>query len=321
MLRFVVRRAVYGLVVMWLVTTSVFLLVFAAPADPAAKLAGRQATPQAVEIVRERLGLNDPLYEQYFRFLGGLLRGDLGYSYYSNQEVTEYIATLLPRTASLVLGAAVLWLVVGLSIGVFSATHPRGLLDRGATAFVLIGLSMPTFLVGLMLLFVLFFKLNTEFGVGFFPPPGYVSIESGGVGEWARHLLLPWITLAFVQQAIYVRLTRSSMLEVLGEDYIRTARAKGLPERQVVYRHGLRAGMTPVLTQFGVDVGQLMGGVLLTETVFGLQGMGQAAVSAVNNGDLPVIMGVVIVVSLFIVVANLLVDVLYGVVDPRVRVS
>ena len=321
MLRFVLRRAAYGLLVLWLVTTTVFLLVFAGSSNPAATLAGRQATAAQVELVRERLGLADPLYEQYFRFLGGLLHGDLGYSFYSNQPVSEYILTLLPRTASLVLGAAVLWLAVGLVVGVFSATHPRGLLDRLATGFVLAGLSMPTFLVGLLLLYFLFFRLNTEFGIDLFPPPGYASIEEAGVGEWARHLILPWITLAFVQQAIYVRLTRSSMLEVLGEDYIRTARAKGLAEGRVVYRHGLRAGMTPVLSQFGVDIGQLMGGVLVTETVFGLQGMGQAAVSAVTTGDLPVIMGVVIVISLFIVVANLVVDVLYGVVDPRVRVS
>ncbi len=320
MARFLIRRFLYSVLVMWLVTTFVFWLVYVMPENPARKLAGRQATPAVIEAIKDKLGLEDPFHVQYGRFIWDLLHGNLGFSYYTHQPVTDYLMSLVPRTASLVLGASVIWLVVGLAIGILSSTRPRTLLDRGATTFALGGLSTPTFLLGLLLLFFFFFKLNTVFGIEFFPPGGYVPLSENPL-QWARHLLLPWITLAMVQAAVYTRLSRGSMLEVLGEDYIRTARAKGLGERRVIYRHGLRSAMTPVMSQFGVDVGQLMGGVLITESVFGIGGLGQAAVRATVNSDIPVIMGVVLVLSAFVVTANLIVDAMYGVLDPRVRVS
>jgi peptide/nickel transport system permease protein len=191
--------------------------------------------------------------------------------------------------------------------------------DRAATVFVLGGLSMPTFLVGLLLLYVLFFRLHLA-GVNAFPGGGYIPLTQSPA-QWAQHLILPWLTLALVSAATYSRLTRGSLLEVLGEDYVRTARSKGLSERRVVYRHALRSALTPVITQLGIDVGALLGGAIVTEDVFGLPGLGQEAVQSVTTQDLPVIVGIVLLASFFVVVANIIVDLLYAVLDPRVRIS
>jgi peptide/nickel transport system permease protein len=252
-------------------------------------------------------------------FVWRALHGDLGYSYYSSAPVRQLLASRLPVTASLVLGAAVLWLVLGVGVGVAAARRPRSLTDRTSTVFVLTGLSMPTFLVGLLLIYFLFFRLHLA-GIDLFPAGGYVPLAQDPAG-WAQHLLLPWATLAVVVAATYSRLTRSSLLEVLSQDYIRTARSKGLSEDRVVYRHGLRSALTPVVTQLGIDLGGLLGGVVVTEQVFGLPGLGQLAWQSVTNQDLPVIIGTVLVASLFIVVANLLVDLSYALLDPRVRLA
>jgi peptide/nickel transport system permease protein len=319
MLRFVARRLLMGLLVLWTVSGAVFVLFFVAPHDPARLIAGKLATPQTVALVNHRLGLDRPLPDQYAGFIWRLLHGDLGYSYYSSAPVRSLLASRLPVTASLALGAAVLWMVVGVGVGVAAARQPRSLVDRGGTLMVLTGLSMPTFLVGLLLIYFLFFRLHLA-GVGLFPAGGYVPLTQDPAG-WAQHLLLPCVTVATVTAATYSRLTRSSLLEVLGEDYIRTARAKGLSEGRVVYRHGLRSALTPSLTQLGVDVGTLLGGVIVTEQVFGLPGLGQLAWQSVTTQDLPVIIGIVLVASAFIVVANLLVDLGYALLDPRVRPS
>jgi peptide/nickel transport system permease protein len=319
MLRFFARRLLLGLLVLWITSGAVFVLFFVAPHDPARLLAGKLATPQTVALVNHRLGLDRPLSDQYASFMGRLLHGDLGYSYYNSAPVRSLLASRLPVTASLALGAAVVWLVVGVGVGVAAARRPRSLVDRGGTLLVLTGLSMPTFPVGLLLIYFLFFRLHLA-GFGLFPASGYVPLAQDP-GGWAQHLLLPWITLATVTAATYSRLTRSSLLEVLGEDYIRTARAKGLPEGRVVYRHGLRSALTPVVTQLGVDLGTLLGGVIVTEQVFGLPGLGQLAWQSVTTQDLPVIMGIVLVASAFIVLANLLVDLGYALLDPRVRPS
>jgi peptide/nickel transport system permease protein len=319
MLRFFARRLLLGLLVLWITSGAVFVLFFVAPHDPARLLAGKLATPQTVALVNHRLGLDRPLPDQYASFMGRLLHGDLGYSYYNSAPVRSLLASRLPVTASLALGAAVVWLVVGVGVGVAAARRPRSLVDRGGTLLVLTGLSMPTFLVGLLLIYFLFFRLHLA-GFGLFPASGYVPLTQDP-GGWAQHLLLPWITLATVTAATYSRLTRSSLLEVLGEDYIRTARAKGLAEGRVVYRHGLRSALTPVVTQLGVDLGTLLGGVIVTEQVFGLPGLGQLAWQSVTTQDLPVIMGIVLVASAFIVLANLLVDLGYALLDPRVRPS
>ncbi|MFC4121714.1 ABC transporter permease [Nonomuraea zeae] len=317
--RFLLRRVLLGLLVLWLVTLGTFLLFFVAPGDPARTLAGRQATPEQVELIRHNLGLDLPVLVQYGSYLGRLLHGDLGQSYFSGESVGRLLAGDFPPTFSLVLGGAVLWLAIGVGAGVLSATRARSLLDRAVTLVALAGVSMPTFVVGLLLLYFLFFQLSMA-GAPILPPDSYVPF-SENPGEWARHLILPWITLATVQAASYTRLTRGSLLDVLGEDYIRTARAKGVPEQRVIYRHGLRAALTPVVTQLGVDVGTLIGGVVVTESVFGLGGVGQAVVQAFVSGDLPVIMGVVILATTAVIVANLLVDLAYGLLDPRVRIT
>ena len=319
MLRFLTRRLLLGLLVLWIVSVAVFVLFFVTPHDPARLIAGRLATPQTVALVNHRLGLDRPLVDEYGGFVWRALHGDLGYSYYSSAPVWQLLASRLPVTASLALGAAVLWLVVGVGVGVAAARRPRSLVDRAGTLFVLTGLSMPTFLVGLLLIYFLFFRLHLA-GVDLFPAGGYVPLTQDPAG-WAQHLLLPWITLAVVIAATYSRLTRSSLLEVLGQDYIRTARSKGLSEPRVVYRHGLRSALTPVVTQLGIDLGGLLGGVIVTEEVFGLPGLGQLAWQSVTNQDLPVIIGTVLVASLFIVVANILVDLSYALLDPRVRLA
>jgi peptide/nickel transport system permease protein len=319
MLRFLAHRLLLGLVVLWIVSVAVFVLFFVTPHDPARLIAGRLATPQTVALVNHRLGLDRPLPDQYGGFVWRALHGDLGYSYYSSAPVRQLLASRLPVTVSLVLGAAVLWLVLGVGVGVAAARRPRSVTDRAGTVFVLTGLSMPTFLVGLLLIYFLFFRLHLA-GVDLFPAGGYVPLSQDPAG-WAQHLLLPWITLAVVIAATYSRLTRSSLLEVLGQDYIRTARSKGLSEERVVYRHGLRSALTPVVTQLGIDIGGLLGGVIVTEQVFGLPGLGQLAWQSVTNQDLPVIIGTVLIASLFIVVANILVDLSYAFLDPRVRLA
>jgi peptide/nickel transport system permease protein len=319
MIRFLIRRLLFAVLVLWLISVATFVLFFVAPHDPARVIAGRLATPEAVALVRHRLGLDQPVLVQYGHFLDNLLHGNLGYSFYNSASVNSLVASRLPVTLSLALGAAVIWLVSGVLIGVLSATRARSLIDRASTFFVLAGLSMPTFLVGLLFIYLLFFQLHLA-GIDWFPPGGYVPLTENPL-QWAQHLILPWLTLALVTAATYTRLTRASLLEVLGQDYIRTARAKGISERRVIYRHGLRSALTPVLTQFGIDVGTLLGGAIVTEAVFGLPGLGQLAVQSVTNQDLPVVIGIVLLAAFFIVVANIVVDLLYAVLNPRVRLS
>lgn len=321
MFRFIVRRLLLGVLTLWLVSTSVFVLAYWVPNDPARAIAGQRATQEMVNQIRKALGLDDPLIVQYGRYMGHLVKFDLGTSYVNGQaSVWTLIKGALPTTIWLVLGAGVIWLLFGIVTGVVSATKARSLFDRASTVFVLVGISIPPAVLALTLTYVLFFQLRTSAGVNLFDvgPPGSFAADPA---TFLSHMLLPWIALAYLMTATYTRLTRSSMLEVLGEDYIRTARAKGLSERRVVYRHGLRAALTPVVTQFGVDIGALIGGTLVTESVFGLNGFGQLIVRSLSVGDTPTIIGCTIFVALFIVVANLIVDLLYSVLDPRVRVS
>jgi peptide/nickel transport system permease protein len=316
--RFLLRRALFGVVVLWIISVAVFVMFFVAPHDVARLLAGRQATPETVAAVRHNLGLDRPVLAQYGSFVWRLLHGDLGYSYYNSEPVTHLLASRLPVTASLALGGTVLWLFIGISAGVLAATRPRSVADRAVTGFSLLFYSMPTFLLGLLLLYFLFFRLRLA-GVDAFPGSGYVPITESPTG-WLDHLVLPWFTVALSTAAVYSRLTRGSMLEVLGEDYIRTARAKGVGRGRLVYVHGLRSALTPVVTQVGIDLATLLGGVLVTEQIFGLPGLGQLAVLSITTRDLPVIIGIVLLASFFVVVANVVVDVCYAVLDPRVRV-
>jgi peptide/nickel transport system permease protein len=317
MLRFLIRRVVLGVVVMWLITVAVFGLFFVAPNNVARTIAGRQATPQTIALISHRLGLDLPIWRQYVDFVWRALHGDLGYDYYHQVPVTTIMGAALPITVSLVVGGALIWLALGVTNGVVSAVRPRSVTDRSLTVFALFFYSMPTFLLGLLLLYFLYFQLTLR-GVAVFPAGGYSGL-SQGVGRWLAHLVLPWLTLALVSAAAYTRLTRASMLDVLGEDYVRTARSKGISERRVIIRHALRSALTPVVTQFGIDVGTLLGGVVVTEYVFSLPGLGKTAVDAINQQDLPVIIGIVLFASAAVVVANIVVDILYAVLDPRVR--
>src|SRR5262245_25205277 len=319
MARFLVRRILLGLVVLWVIITIVFIMFFVAPSNVSRLIAGRQATPETVALVKHRLGLDRPVLDQYGSYLWNLLHGDVGYSFYNSTSVRSLIWQRVPVTFSLAVGAAFLWLAIGLSSGVLAATRPRSLADRVVTVTSLIFYSMPSFLLGLIFLYFLFYRLHLA-GIDIFPGSGYVPLTQSPV-QWAQHLILPWFTIALVTAALYSRLTRASMLEVLGEDYIRTARAKGLRERRVTYRHGLRAAVTPVVTQFGIDLGTLLGGVIIVENIFGLPGVGQLAVQSVTMQDLPVIIGTVIFASALIVVANIVVDSCYALLDPRVRVN
>ena len=316
--RFLIRRVISGIVVIWVVATLTFLLFFKAvpPIDVARLLAGKAARPPQLAAIARTHGLDDPWYVQYGHYLGRLLHGNLGYSYYSQEPVTTIIKQGLPATLSLVIGGVVLWLIAGIIVGILSATRPRTIFDRASTMGVLAGVSAPTFVVGQLLILIVFLPLSqhgfTWITTGFNP-------ISDGFTPWVGALILPWITLAIVQAAVYTRLSRGSLLDTLGEDFIRTARAKGLTERRVLYRHAIRAAMTPVVSQLGVDVGSLLGGVVVVETVFGMQGIGQTTVQAITQGDGQLVLGFVILATVFVVVANLVVDMLYASLDPRVR--
>lgn len=320
MVRFLIRRILQGIFVMLLVTILVFVMFYATGSEQtvARRLAGRNATQRTVESIYLRLHLNRSLPVQYWDFLKQLVwHHNLGYSYYHGEPVSTIVAQAYPITLSLALGAATIWLILGVLAGVLSAVRRGSIIDRAVTTLALFFYSMPPFVLGLLLLFLVYYQLAKR-GVRIFPGQGYTYFTASPL-HWFEGLILPWITLALVSAATYARLTRGSLLEVLSEDYIRTARAKGLPERRVIFRHGLRAALTPVASQFGIDVGTLVGGAVVTETVFGMPGLGYTAVQSIDNQDLPVIIGIVILASAAVVVANILVDLFYAVLDPRVR--
>ena len=317
MIRFLIRRIVSGIVVLWVTTVAVFALFFVAPHNVAQIIAGRQATQQTVALVRARLGLNKPVLYQYWEFVVRLVHGNLGYSYYNSEPVTQLLASRFSVTASIAIGGGIMWLVMGVMSGVISARRPRSLIDRVITVVALIFYSMPTFLLGIVLLYFLFFQLHLA-GIDFFPGSGYVAISSDPLG-WAQHMLLPWFTVALTSAGTYTRLTRTGMLEVLSEDYIRTARSKGVGEGRIIFVHALRSALTSVVTQFGIDLGILLGGAVVTESIFGLPGLGQLAILSMTEQDLPVVTGIVMIGAVFVVVGNIVVDMIYPILDPRVR--
>ncbi|MCW2780691.1 MAG: transporter permease [Marmoricola sp.] len=317
--RFLARRLIFSIVVLWFVATIVFFMYFVAPNDVARTLAGRQASAATVAAIRHNLGLDRPLLVQYWSFLGRAAHGNLGFSYLNSRSVLSLVGQRAGVTVSLVVGGAVIWLVIGVGAGMLGATRPRSVIDRATTGIALLFYSMPTFLLGEFLLLVLFFRLHL-IGVDWFPGAGYVPLATDPL-QWALHLVLPWLTIALITAATYARLTRSSMLDVMGEDYIRTARAKGISRPRILFRHVLRSAITPVVTQFGIDVGTMLGGVVVTENVFGLPGMGQLIVSSITRQDLPTIIGLVLLASAFVIVANIIVDIVYVFLDPRVRLN
>jgi peptide/nickel transport system permease protein len=317
-IRFLVRRIGQAILVLWVSSVVVFLLFFVGPgpSQVARTFAGRLGTAARIAQIKHDLHLDQPLYLQYLHWVGALLKGDLGTDYYNGVTVDTTVAAAAPVTISLVLGAAVLWIGYGVLSGVISAVRSRSLLDRSVTTAALFFYSMPTFVLGFSLLWLFAYKLSPV--TTFFPFHGYVAITTNP-GQWFEYLILPWLTLSMVTAAGYTRLTRGSMLDVMNEDYIRTARSKGMRESRVVMRHGLRSALTPVITLAGLDIGTALGGAIITEVLFGLPGLGRTTVLAIQNQDLPVIMGIVMLSATFVVVANLIVDVLYAVLDPRVR--
>jgi peptide/nickel transport system permease protein len=320
MARFVIRRILLGLFVLLVVYAIVFFMFFVGPGPKsvARNLAGKDGTPATVKLIQKRLLLNRPIQVQFRHFLDRLvLHGSLGYDYYHGVAVNTVLKQAFPITLSLAVGGAILWLGLGVMTGVISAVRRGSVWDRLTTILALFFYSMPAFVLGLLLLYIFYYRLTLA-GIRIFPGSGYTYFTASPL-HWFESLVLPWITLALISAAAYARLTRGSMLDVLGEDYIRTARAKGLKESRVTYRHALRAALTPVVSQFGIDVGTLLGGAVLTETVFGMPGLGYTAVHAIQAQDLPVIIGIVIVGATAIVAANIVVDILYAVLDPRVR--
>ena len=337
MVAYLIRRILGALLLLVIVTMVTFAIFFLVPRlggasvdDLASRYVGKSAGPQQIHEMAVKLGFTDPLYAQYWRFLKAIVFGAdyntgagvehcpspcLGYSFITQNPVLPELLDRLPVTLSLALGAAVLWVIFGVSAGVVSALRKGSVFDRAAMTIALAGVSLPIFFTGLLSLTIF------SYGLHWFPPGSSYTAFSENPGEWAYDLTLPWVTLAFLYAAGYARLTRSGMLETMNEDYIRTARAKGLPERVVVLKHGLRATLTPILTIFGLDLGLLLGGAVLTESAYSLNGIGKYVIDAIKTNDLPKVLGVTLVAAFFIVAANLIVDLLYAVVDPRVRLT
>jgi peptide/nickel transport system permease protein len=318
MLRYIIRRLLWVVVLMLVVSALTFVIFYLLPsADPAQLRAGRQPNPQLVEQIRHNLGLDKPWYQQYFDYMKQVfLHFDFGFSYQNTISVKEQLFQRLPATISLALGAAVIWLVVGISVGIISAVRSRSLIDRVAMGSALIAISAPVYWLGLLSLYLFandigVFKIFSSAGT-------YVPFTDNPV-QWANSLLLPWMVLAAAFAAFYARLLRSNLIETMGEDYIRTARAKGLSERRVVLRHGLRSAITPIVTAAGLDIGILLGGAILTESVFNIPGIGRLVFESIQHADFPMIQGTVLIGTFFIVTANLIVDIIYAFLDPRVR--
>jgi peptide/nickel transport system permease protein len=319
MIRYIIRRLLWGVLLLIIVAALMFVLFRVLPTgNPALLRAGRDPQPKLVKEIEVVLGLNKSLPTQFWDYLKEVfLHFNLGYSYYSQESVRSLIAERLPATLSLTVGAAVLWIVGGLSVGIISALRRHTLLDRASMGAALVLISAPEFWLGLVLLF-LFASDIGKFKI--FPGAGsYVGLTSDP-WKWFTSLLMPWFVLAAGSAAIFARLMRSSLGETMKEDYIRTARAKGLPERAVV-RQGVRAAVNPIVTLFGLEVGVLLGGAILVETVFNIPGIGAENYKAIQSSDFPVIQGTVLLASMFIIFANIVVDIVYAYLDPRVRYS
>ena len=319
MLAYIARRLLWSVFLLLVVSFLTFLMFYVLPAaDPALLRAGRQPTPERVAAIREQLGLDRPFYEQYFRYMRDLvLHFDFGYSYQNNIPVRDTIFDRLPATASLAVGGAAVWLLVGIPIGILSAIKRGTVIDRLAMGAALLAISAPVYWVGLVAIYLFSKDLGKVLPV--FEGSGTYTPLTEDPVQWAAALLLPWMVLATAFAAVYARFLRSNLIDVMGEDYIRTARAKGLGERKVIFKHGVRSAATPIVTIFGLDLGILFGGAILTETVFNIPGVGRLAFDAIQKSDLPIVQGTVLIGALAIILMNLLVDILYAFLDPRVR--
>jgi peptide/nickel transport system permease protein len=315
---YIVRRLLWGVLLLVLVILVTFLIYFLLPSvDPAVLRAGKTPSQAVIREIRVSLGLNHSIIVQFFNYLKGIIfHLNFGYSYYYNDPVGGLILDRLPATLSLTVGATVLWVIVGIPIGIISAIKRRTFLDRAAMGAALVCVSAPVFWLGLMALF-LFANDIGRFHI-FLGAGSYVGLTVNP-WRWFQSLILPWIVLSATQAAIYARLVRGSLLQVMGEDYIRTARAKGLPESKVILKHGMRSAVGPLITVLGLDIAALMGGAILTETVFDIPGIGRLQVDAIGHGDVTIIQGTVLVAAIFIIIANIIVDIAYAFLDPRVR--
>lgn len=329
MTRFLAKRLGALVLILLLILMVTFVIFYIFPANPAQSICGKGCTATRVATIDHQLGLDRPLYVQFAQYIKQLFAGTtyghgaqavpcpvpcLGFSFQNSQPVTSLIAQRFPVSLSIALGAAVLWLAFGVSAGVVAALRRDTWLDKATTTVALGGVAIPIFVIAIAMLYVFASKLHV------LPYPQYVSIFQNP-GQFFAGMIMPWCALAAVYAAIYTRLTRASMIDVMEQEYITTARAKGLPEHSVVIRHGLRSALTPVVTIFGIDLGALLGGAVLVEQTFGLPGLGQLFIDAVGKVDIPVITAITLLVSFFVVFANLVVDVVYMILDPKVRIT
>jgi peptide/nickel transport system permease protein len=312
---------IWAVVLFIAVTLVTYVLFFLVPSDPAKLVAGKAATDADVKRAAHFLGTDKPIYVQYYKFVERLVvHQNLGFSFANRQSVNSIVGNAAPVTTSLVLGGAVFWMLLAIPIGILSALRPRSLLDRASMTFVLIGISAHPVWIGLIFAYVFGFRLHIT------PITGYCDFinpatECGGPVQWAYHLVLPWATFAILFAALYVRMIRANVLDTMNEDYVRTARAKGAPEWLVMRSHILRNAMLPVVTMLGMDIGLALGGAVFTETVYGLPGLGKTAIFALNFNDIPTVEGVIVFATLAIIVFNLVVDLLYAWIDPRIRLA
>jgi len=329
MVRFLVTRLAGMVGVLFLVVLFTYAIFFALAPDPAVQICGKNCTPELIDQIRTNLGLDRPFYEQFLGFLSGLFVGTtygtganaidcaapcLGYSFQTGQPVLEMFEQRFGVSATLAVGAAVLWLLMGVSGGMIAAIKKGTWFDRAATGAALGGVSIPNYVLALVLQYVLVVRL------GWLPFPQAVPFAADP-GQWFLNFVMPWLVLAFTYASMYQRLTRANVLDTLDENFVRTARAKGLAPRLVWRRHALRPALTPVVTLFGMDFAGLLGGAIIIETVFGLNGIGKMASDSITKNDQPVIMGVTLVAAFLVIVGNVIVDIVYTTIDPRVRVG
>ncbi len=319
MVRYIIRRLLWAVIVILVVTLITFVIFYVLPSgDPALRFAGKEPTPQVLAQVRIDLGLNHNVAIQYLMYLKRLFFGDkygwpgLGFSYSTGAAIAPQLWQRAQITIQLVLGAAVLWMLIGIPVGVISALKPRSVFDRSSLFVGLVFISTPVFWLGLLMLWLFWSTL------GWLPGTGYVAFTNDPI-QWAGHMLMPWIVLSLAFAAVYARIVRSNMMDTLGEDYIRTARAKGLPEHRVVIHHALRASLVPIVTLLAVDVATLIGGTVIVETVFNLQGLGSWMLNGALNEDLPVTLAVTLVAAIAVTILSLFADIIYAYLDPRVR--
>src|SRR5919205_2971876 len=322
MLRYLARRVLWAIVLFIAVTLVTYVLFFLIPANPAQLVAGKAARPADIKRAEHFIGTDKPIYVQYGRFLWRIVaHHNLGHSFANRQSVNGIVGDAAPVTASLVFGGAVFWMLLALPVGILSALRPRSMMDRASMTFVLIGISAHPIWIGLIFAYFIGYKWGITPITGYAdlvnPPPG----QPGGPVQWAYHMLLPWLTFMILFAALYVRMIRANVIETLNEDYVRTARAKGAPESRVIRAHVLRNALLPVVTMLGMDIGLALGGAVFTETVYSLPGLGRTAVQALGALDLPTVQGIVVFATLAIIVFNLVVDLLYAWIDPRIRLT